>query len=146
MADLPDFSDVPHARHASAAGVAGYHCGSLQVSLNVERLGTGHLAAGVGSDFVDPRFGLPQQFLAPPFQGLAALVNGDGFLQRHLAVLKPLDDRFEFLDRALKAQLLDVHLGVFGHLVFLNALFRRRRLEWSYAGVLWREITPPSMW
>src|ERR1700736_642663 len=90
-------------------------------SLNVERLGAGDLAGGVGGDLVDPRLRLPQQFLAPPFQGLAPFVNGDGFLQRHLAVLEPLDDRFKFLERALEAQLPDVDLGVFGHIAFPDA-------------------------
>jgi hypothetical protein len=101
----------------------------LLPSLNVERLGTGHLAVGVGGDLVDPCFGLAQQFLAPPFQGLAALVNGDGFFQRHLAVLEPLDDRFEFLDRALEAQLLDVDLGIFGNDDFPDAPFASADLE-----------------
>src|ERR1700676_4489912 len=98
-------------------------------SLNVERLGAGDLAIGVGGDLVDPRLGLAQQFLAAPLQGLATLIDGDRFLQRHLAVLEPLDDRFEFLDRALEAQLLDVDLSVplgiswvvFGHLAFPDA-------------------------
>jgi len=43
--------------------------------LNVQRLGAGHPAIGIGGDLVDPRFGLPQQFLAAALQGFAALVN-----------------------------------------------------------------------
>src|SRR6202021_2449508 len=81
-------------------------------SLNVERLSADRLAVRIGRDLVAPCLGLPQQFLAAPFQGLAALVNGNRFLQRHLARLQPRDDRFEFFDRALEAQLLDVHFGV----------------------------------
>src|SRR5258708_23544036 len=94
-------------------------------SLHVERLGPGHLAVGVGGDLVDPRLGLPQQFLAAPLQGFAALVDGHRFLQRHLAVFEPLDDRFKLLDRALEAQLFDVDLavslGIFRHIAFPDA-------------------------
>src|SRR5260370_9689413 len=91
-------------------------------SRRVARLGTGPLAVGVGGDLVDPRLGLPQQFLAAPLQGFAALVDGHRFLQRHLAVFEPLDDRFNLLDRALEAQLFDVDLavslGIFRHIAF----------------------------
>src|SRR5665213_3248277 len=114
-------------------------------SLNVERFRAGGLAIGIGGDLVDPCLRLPQQFLASPFQHLAAFVNGDGFLERYLAFLEPLDDRFQFLDRALEAQLLDVHLGVFGHIAFPNAQLRTRRLKDSFADVLWRDFTRPSM-
>src|SRR5258708_33638840 len=88
---------------------------------------------------------LPQQFLAPPLQRLAPLVDGDGFFQRHLTFLEPLHDRFKLLDRALEGELLDVDLGIFGHIVFPDAPFHRRRLKYSYAGVLWRGFTRPSM-
>src|ERR1700754_1679236 len=90
-------------------------------SLHVERLGSGDLAIAVGGDLVDPRLSLPQQLLAAPFQRLAALVDGDGFLQWHLAVLEPLDDRFKLFDRALEAELLDVRLGIFDHVAFPDA-------------------------
>src|SRR5579871_3356146 len=86
--------------------------------LHVEWFRAGRLAAGIGRDLVDPRLCLTQQFLAAPLQGFAALVDGDRFFQRHLAVLEALDDRFEFLERALKTQLLDISLCVFGHPVF----------------------------
>ena len=46
---------------------------------------------------------LPQQFLAAPLQLLATLVDGDRLLQRHLAVLEPLDDRLKLLDRPDRA-------------------------------------------
>src|SRR3981189_403678 len=108
------------------AGATRIGAQQVAASLNVERLRTGHLAIGVGGDLVDPRLRLPQQFLAPPFQGLAPLVDGDGFFQRHLAVLEPLDDRFKLLDRALEAQLSDVDLGVFGHIAFPDAPLSRR--------------------
>src|SRR5258708_38744805 len=114
-------------------------------SLHVERFGSGRLAIGIGGDLVDPRLRLPQQFLASRLQRVAALVDGDGFLQRHLAFLEPLHDRFKLLDRALEAQLPDVHLGVFGHVAFPDAPCRRRGLKRACAGVLWRGFTPPSM-
>jgi len=47
--------------------------------------------------------------------GLAAFVDRNRFLKRHLTALEPRDDRFEFLDRALEGELLDVSLRVFGH-------------------------------
>src|SRR5690349_21619590 len=72
-------------------------------SLNVQRLGTGHLAGGVGGDLLDPCLRLPQQFLAAPLERLAAFVNGDGFLQRYLAILQSLHDRFKFLKRPFEA-------------------------------------------
>src|SRR5579864_4114511 len=88
---------------------------SIRRSLNVERLRADRLAAGVGCDLVDPSLSLAQQFLAPPLQDLAPFVNGDRFFQWNLALLESLHDGFEFLDRALEAQLLDVGLGIIGH-------------------------------
>src|SRR6476646_2089899 len=90
-------------------------------SLHVERLRPRDLAIGPGGDLVDAGFGLPQQLLAAPLQGLAALIDGDRFLQRHLALLEPLDDRFQLFDRALEGEGLDVRLVVFGHVVFPDA-------------------------
>src|SRR5580692_6426143 len=49
----------------------------MKVSLHVQWLGPDHLAVGVGGDLVDPCFRLPQQFLASPLQGFAALVDRD---------------------------------------------------------------------
>ena len=66
------------------------------------------VAGAVERDLFDPRLGLLQQFLAAAFQRLAALIDRDRFLERHLAAFKPLDDRFKFLDRLLEGQLLDV--------------------------------------
>src|SRR6185312_8650641 len=93
-------------------------------SLNVERLGAGGLAVGIGGDLVNPCLRLPQQLLASSFQRLAAFVDRDRFLERYLALLEPLHDRFQLPDRALEAQLLDVHLGVFGHVAFPNTQLR----------------------
>src|SRR6185437_15147702 len=81
--------------------------------LDVQWFGSGDLAIAVGGDLVDARLSLPQQFLAAPFQRFAAFVNGNRFLKRHLALFEPPHDRFELFDRALEAQLLDVHLGIF---------------------------------
>src|SRR5712691_6911872 len=84
-------------------------------SCHVQRLGSGRLAAGIERDFFDPRLGLAQQLLAAAFERLAALVDGDGLLERHLALFEPLDDRFELLDRLLEGQALDVGMGGVGH-------------------------------
>src|SRR5262245_11889937 len=83
--------------------------------LDVERLGSGGLAGGVERDLPDPRLRLPQQLLAAAFERLAALIDGDRFLERHLALLEPLDDRLEFLDRPLERQALDVGMIGLGH-------------------------------
>src|SRR5437879_744403 len=90
-------------------------------SLHVERLGPGRLAGGVGGDLVDAGLGLAQQLLAAALQGFAAFIDGDRLLQRHLAFLEPLDDRFQFLDRALEGERLHIHLVVLGHLRFPKA-------------------------
>src|SRR6185295_9899181 len=90
-------------------------------SLHVERLGSGDLAVGIGGNLVDAGLGLPQKFFAAALQRLAALVDRDRFLERHVAVLQPLHDRFELLDRALEGELFDVALGIFGHIEFPNA-------------------------
>src|ERR1700730_7907880 len=113
--------------------------------LNVERFSPGDLPRRVGGNLVAAGLGLPQQFLTAAFQGLAALVDGDRFLQRHLAVFQPLHDRLELLERALEAQLLGVRWGVFGHNVFQDAPRPWRGIKDSYAGVLWRDFTRPSM-
>src|SRR5262245_8858703 len=82
---------------------------------NVERLGAGRLAGGIEPDLLHPSLGLAQQLLATALERLAALVDGDRLLERHLALLEPLDDRFELLDRLLEGQALDVGMGGVGH-------------------------------
>ena len=61
------------------------------------------------------------KFFAAALQRLAALIDRDRFLERHLAVLEPLHDRFELLDRALEGEFFDVALRIFGHIEFPNA-------------------------
>src|SRR5690242_19229638 len=85
---------------------------------DVQGLGSGRLAAGIGGDLVDPRLGLTQQLLAPPLQGLAPLIDRDGLFQRNLAIFQALDDRFELFDRALEGQALHIGVGVFNHVSF----------------------------
>src|SRR5580700_7239574 len=82
---------------------------------DVERLGAGRLALRIERDFFDARLGLAQQILAAAFERLAALVDGDRFLERHLALFEPLDDRFQFLDRALERQLCNIAVGFLRH-------------------------------
>src|SRR5262245_20636983 len=82
---------------------------------NVERLGAGRLAGGIEPDLLHPSLGLAQQLLAAELERLAALVDGNRFLERHLALLEPFDDRFELLDRLLEGQALDVGMGGGGH-------------------------------
>src|SRR5580693_4859131 len=82
---------------------------------HIQRLGAGRLAPGIKRDLLHPRLGRAQQFLAAALERLAALVDRDRLLERHLAVLKPLDDGFELLDRALERQPRDVGVGFVGH-------------------------------
>src|SRR5215471_16876305 len=81
---------------------------------HVQRLGALRLAGSIERDLLDPRFGLPQQVLAAPLEGFAALIDGDRFLKWHLAVFEALDDRLQFLDRPLEAQLVDIGEVFFG--------------------------------
>src|SRR5579883_584621 len=84
-------------------------------SLHIERLGASRLAGGVEGDLLHPRLGLAQQLLAAALERLAALVDRDRFLERHLAFLEPLDDRFELLDRLLEGEPADVCVVGFAH-------------------------------
>src|SRR5450432_1309829 len=117
----------------------------VAASLNVERLRTGDLAVGVGGDLVDPRFRLPQQFLAAPLQGLAPLVDGDGFLQRHLAAFEPRHDGFKLLHRAFEAQLPDVHLGIFSHIAFPGCAASPARIHRQFYKAIVAGFIRPSM-
>src|SRR4051794_10227333 len=101
-------------------------CDTAKLSglLNVQWLRAGHLAVGVGRDLVDPRLRLPQQFLAASLQGFSAFVDRNRFLQRHLAIFQSLDDGLEFFERALEAQLLDIRLCIFGHILVPDSPFR----------------------
>src|SRR5580692_10280980 len=88
---------------------------SAASSLHIERLGALRLAGGVEGDLFHARLRLAQQFLAAALEHLAALVDRDRLLERHLAFLEPLDDRLELLDRLLEAQFLYVRMVVLGH-------------------------------
>src|SRR2546422_2506207 len=123
MADYNRLGRAPRTKSAtnSVARRTGGSVFGRPGSLHVERLGPGDLAVGIGGNLVDAGLGLPQQFLAAALQRLATLIDRDRFLERHLAVLQPLHDRFELLDRALEGEFFDVHLGIFGHIKFPNA-------------------------
>src|SRR5262249_33657459 len=84
-------------------------------SVDVERLGSGRLAGGIEPDLLYPSLGLAQQVLAAALERLAALVDGDRFFERHLALFEALDDGLELLDRPLEGQALDVGMSVVGH-------------------------------
>src|SRR5436190_23575534 len=66
-----------------------------EMLFHVERLGAGRLARGIERDLLDPGLGEPQQFLAAALERFPALVDGNRFLQRHLALLQALDDGFK---------------------------------------------------
>src|SRR5215471_3340789 len=100
---------------AGSAQIAAPIAKSELVLGDVERFCTGRLAGGIERDLLDPRLGLAQQLLATTLERLATLIDGDRLLERYLALLEPLDDRFEFLDRPLEGEALDVGMGVVGH-------------------------------
>src|SRR5580700_8513496 len=83
--------------------------------LDVERFAPGWFALSVERDLLDARLGLPQQLLAAALKRFTALVYRDRFLERHLALFEPLDDRFEFFDRALERQLSDFAIRFLRH-------------------------------
>src|SRR5579863_5079036 len=83
--------------------------------LDVKRLGPSRFARGVERDLLDTRLGLPQQFLAAALKRFTALIYRDRFLEWHLAFFEPLDDRFEFFDRALERQLSDFAIRFLRH-------------------------------
>src|SRR5690242_17447754 len=85
-------------------------------SAEVERLSSGRLAAGVERDLLHARFRLLEQLFAARLERLAALVHGDGLLERHLAALELAHDRLELRDRRLEGHRLHVGIRLFGHL------------------------------
>src|SRR5262249_29599393 len=103
-----EFDGIGSARVAGCRILAGKeaHTGySLQdfsrsqsASVHIERFSPGRLAGSVERDLLHPRFGLTQQLLAAAFERLAALVDGNRFLERDLALFEPLDDGLKLLD------------------------------------------------
>src|SRR6516225_8752381 len=83
--------------------------------LHVERLGAGRPSRRIERDLLDARLGQAQQFLAAALQRLPALIDGNRFLERHLALLEPFDDGFELLYGALERQQDDVGVVALGH-------------------------------
>ncbi len=53
-------------------------------------------------------------------QRLAALINPDRLVERHIATLEILNDLLQRLERLLEAHALDVAVGFFGHLLSLQ--------------------------
>src|ERR1700733_7895734 len=94
-----------------------------QELLPIQRLGAGRLAGRVERDLLDTRLGLAQQIFAAALERLAALVDGDRFLERHLALFEPLDDRLELLDRPLERQFRDIGVVVLRHCPALQLLY-----------------------
>src|SRR3989440_9754712 len=88
---------------------------SLQL-LHVQRLCADRLAGGIERDFFHPRFRKPQQFLAAALQRLAAFVDRDRFLERHIAALELLHDLLKLRERLLEAESFDVGICSVGHL------------------------------
>src|SRR5206468_4257562 len=144
MADYNRLGRAPRTKSAtnSVARRTGGSVFGRPGSLHVERLGPGDLAVGIGGNLVDAGLGLAQQFLAAALQRLAALIDRDRFLERHLAVLQPLHDRFELLDRALEGEFFDVHLGILGHIKFPNAPLRAQN-QTHFCGAIVAGIYAP---
>src|SRR5215467_10561482 len=101
-------------------------CQLADASIDIQPLGPGCLAGGVKGDLFDARLGLAQELLTSPLEALAALVDRDRFLERHLPLFEALHDRFKLLDRALEGQALDVAVVVFSHAWFRLSANRSR--------------------
>src|SRR5438105_4639604 len=80
---------APSAQPSTADGA------TARRSRDVQGLAPRGLAGRIQRDLFDPRLGLAQQLVAPALEGLAPFVDGDRFLQRHIAALELLHDRFE---------------------------------------------------
>src|SRR5438270_10416535 len=83
-------------------------CAAAGGSVDVERLGSGRLAAGIERDLLDAGLGLAQQLLAAALEAFAALIDGNRLLKRNFSFLKSLHDGFKLLDGAFEGQALDV--------------------------------------
>src|SRR5882757_7722217 len=101
---------------------------TLGRSIDVERLGSGGLAAGVERDLLDAGLGLAQQLLAAALEAFAALIDCNRLLKRNFAFLKSLHDGFKLLDGAFEGQALDVVVVAFSH-----ACFRLRAIRGRYS-------------
>src|SRR5437016_13394351 len=93
-------------------------------SVDVERLGSGRLSAGVERDLLDTGLGLAQQLLAAALEAFAALIDGNRLLKRNFPFLKSLHDGFKLLDGAFEGQALDVVVVAFGHACFRLSAIR----------------------
>ena len=97
---------------------------------HIKRDGTGRLALSVEGNLFHARFGLAQQILAAALERFAALVDGDGSFERHFAFFQPLDDQFQFIDRALERHLFDI-AGLFYVILRHGCLYLGFRLRGS---------------
>src|SRR5690606_13209169 len=96
-------------RAGSAAGSApagrrrGRGPSAGPASAGVERHGGAGLAVGAGDDLLDPRLRCVEPGLAVPPQGLAALVEPDRFVERHVTAFELANHVLERLERLLEA-------------------------------------------
>jgi hypothetical protein len=80
------------------------------------------LAAAVEADLFDPAFGSVEQLFAMLLQRFAALVDGDGFVKRHVAAFQPRYDAFQLGNGLFEGITSDVDRSV--------------RLAWGFGHVL----------
>src|SRR5829696_8019020 len=103
---------VSIASHPKRSPGLGSSAGCQLMSVaRVERRRSGRLAGGADGDLLDAGLGALEERLAMLLQRLAALVDGDRFLERDLAALEALDDLLEFLERLLERQVCDLRRG-----------------------------------
>jgi hypothetical protein len=93
-------------------------------SVDVERLGSGRLTAGVERDLLDAGLGLTQQLLAAALEAFAALIVGNRLFKRNFAFLESLHNGFKLLDGAFEGQALDVVVVAFSHACFRLSAIR----------------------
>src|SRR4051812_5599196 len=80
--------------------------------LRVERRRAGRLAVRADRDLLDAGLGALQERLAVLLQELAALVDGNRVLEGHVALLEPLHDALELLQRLLEGQVRELGRGL----------------------------------
>src|SRR5690606_27960574 len=90
--------------------------------VSVERLGSHRLALARQPDLLDTVLGGLEQPLAVRLEGLAALVDADGLVERHLAPFEIVDDLLQRLQRRFEAHRLDVFVGIVRHFYPLISL------------------------
>src|SRR4051812_44176630 len=93
----------------------------------VERLGAGRPAVARQPDLLDAVLRRLQQAVAMRLQRLAAFIDADRLVERHLAALKIVDNGLQGLERLFEAHGRDVVVRRLGHPAYPSI----SRLTWA---------------